>query len=48
MGISGNIAYNKNKVKNFTDPNSGKDLLIQTGQITGTGCIRNNSTGFYK
>ncbi len=35
--ISGNLAYNKNKVKNFTDPNSGKDLLIQTGQITGQG-----------
>ena len=35
--ISGNVAYNKNKVTNFTDPNSGKNLLIETGQITGQG-----------
>ncbi|MEO8763723.1 MAG: SusC/RagA family TonB-linked outer membrane protein [Ginsengibacter sp.] len=35
--VSGNLAYNKNKVKNFTDPNSGKNLLIQTGQVTGQG-----------
>ena len=30
-------AYNKNKVTNFTDPNSGKSLVINTGTITGQG-----------
>lgn len=34
---SANVAYNKNKVTNFTDPNSGKNLLIQTGQVNGQG-----------
>lgn len=35
--VSGNVSYNENKVKDFTDPNSGLNLLIQTGQITGQG-----------
>ncbi len=35
--ISGNVAYNKNRVNNFTDPNSGKALVINTGSITGQG-----------
>lgn len=32
-----NLAYNKNIVKNFQDPNTGKDLTINTGQINGQG-----------
>jgi iron complex outermembrane receptor protein len=32
-----NIAYNKNNIKNFTDPNTGKDNFVQTGQINGQG-----------
>ncbi len=32
-----NIAYNKNQVKNFTDPLTGKDNFIQTGFISGQG-----------
>jgi TonB-dependent starch-binding outer membrane protein SusC len=46
-----NIAYNKNEVKNFKDPNTGKDLTINTGQINGQGVsgtlaqvITNNQT----
>jgi len=35
--ISVNASYNKNIVNNFTDPNSGKALVINTGQITGQG-----------
>ena len=35
--ITGNVAYNKNKVKDFTDPNTGLNLLVQTGQINGQG-----------
>lgn len=35
--LSGNVAYNKNEVTNFTDPNTGLDLVIPTGQITGQG-----------
>lgn len=35
--VSGNVSYNKNKVKDFTDPNSGKNLVINTGSITGQG-----------
>jgi iron complex outermembrane receptor protein len=35
--ISGNIAYNKNEVTNFTDPNTHLGLVIPTGQITGQG-----------
>jgi TonB-dependent starch-binding outer membrane protein SusC len=35
--ISGNIAYNNNKVTNFTDPNTKLGLVIPTGQITGQG-----------
>jgi TonB-dependent starch-binding outer membrane protein SusC len=32
-----NVAYNKNTVKNFKDPNTGKDLTVNTGQINGQG-----------
>ncbi|MEO8720928.1 MAG: SusC/RagA family TonB-linked outer membrane protein [Ginsengibacter sp.] len=35
--LSGNVAYNKNVVTNFTDPNTGLGLVIPTGQITGQG-----------
>ena len=35
--VTGNIAYNKNIIKNFTDPNTGLPLLIQTGEIDGQG-----------
>lgn len=35
--VSANVSYNKNKVKDFTDPNSGKNLVINTGSITGQG-----------
>jgi TonB-dependent starch-binding outer membrane protein SusC len=35
--VNFNIAYNKNVVKNFQDPNTGKDLTINTGQINGQG-----------
>lgn len=35
--ISGNVAYNKNKVNDFKDPNTGKGIVIPTGQITGQG-----------
>jgi iron complex outermembrane receptor protein len=34
---SGNVAFNKNMVKDFTDPNTKLDLIIPTGQITGQG-----------
>ncbi len=32
-----NYAYNKNNVKNFKDPNTGLDLQVQTGFISGQG-----------
>ncbi|MEO7522502.1 MAG: SusC/RagA family TonB-linked outer membrane protein [Ferruginibacter sp.] len=32
-----NFAYNKNTIKNFTDPNTGLPLVINTGQINGQG-----------
>ena len=32
-----NIAYNKNEVKNFKDPNTGLDLRVNTAQINGQG-----------
>ncbi|MEO5682947.1 MAG: SusC/RagA family TonB-linked outer membrane protein [Chitinophagaceae bacterium] len=32
-----NLAYNKNVIKDFTDPLTGLDLQIRTGQITGQG-----------
>ncbi len=32
-----NFAYNKNNIKNFTDPNTGLDNFVQTGQINGQG-----------
>lgn len=32
-----NYAHNKNKIKNFTDPNTGLPLLVQTGTINGQG-----------
>ncbi|MGH2646111.1 MAG: SusC/RagA family TonB-linked outer membrane protein [Ginsengibacter sp.] len=35
--ISGNFATNNNKVKNFVDPNTKRDLLIPTGTIDGQG-----------
>ena len=35
--INFNYANTKNKITNFTDPNTGKDLLVQTGQINGQG-----------
>lgn len=35
--VSVNYAYNKNKIKNFKDPNTGLDLQVATGQINGQG-----------
>ena len=35
--ITGNVAYNKNIIKNFKDPNTGLPLLVQTGTIDGQG-----------
>ena len=35
--ISGNVAYNHNILKNFTDPNTGLALQILTGAINGQG-----------
>ena len=35
--INVNYAYNKNMVKNFTDPNTGLNLQVQTGFISGQG-----------
>lgn len=35
--INFNIAYNKNMVKDFKDPNTGLNLLVQTGFISGQG-----------
>ena len=35
--VTANVAYNKNIIKNFKDPNTGLDLLVQTGQINGQG-----------
>ena len=35
--VNFNLAYNKNNIKNFTDPNTGLDNFIQTGQINGQG-----------
>ena len=32
-----NIAYNKNNIKKFVDPLTGKDQFVQTGQINGQG-----------
>ncbi len=32
-----NYAYNKNNVKDFTDPNTGLNLQVSTGQINGQG-----------
>jgi TonB-linked SusC/RagA family outer membrane protein len=32
-----NVAYNKNNIKNFTDPNTKRDNFVQTGQINGQG-----------
>ena len=37
LDVNMNLAYNKNQVKNFTDPLTGKDNFIQTGQINGQG-----------
>ena len=35
--VNANFSYNKNLIKNFTDPNTGLSLLINTGQINGQG-----------
>jgi TonB-dependent starch-binding outer membrane protein SusC len=35
--VNFNLAYNKNMVQNFKDPNTGLPLLITTGQINGQG-----------
>ncbi len=35
--VNANYANNKNTVKNFTDPNTGLDLQVQTGFISGQG-----------
>ncbi|MBS1566814.1 MAG: SusC/RagA family TonB-linked outer membrane protein, partial [Bacteroidetes bacterium] len=35
--VSANIAYNKNMLKNFKDVNTGRDIVILTGQINGQG-----------
>ena len=35
--MNANLAYNQNQVKNFTDPLTKKDVVIQTGQINGQG-----------
>ena len=35
--VNGNIAYDKNIIKSFTDANTGKDLQINTGTLSGQG-----------
>ena len=35
--VNVNLAYNKNLIRKFTDPNTGLNLLVQTGQISGQG-----------
>ncbi|HKZ66920.1 MAG TPA: hypothetical protein VJ111_11210, partial [Chitinophagaceae bacterium] len=35
--VNFNLAYNKNKIKNFLDPNTGLPLLVRTGEISGQG-----------
>lgn len=35
--VSANLAYNRNNISNFTDPNTGRDLFIQTGTLSGQG-----------
>ena len=35
--LSFNYAYNKNLVKNFTDPNTGLDLRVNTASVSGQG-----------
>jgi len=35
--VNGNVAYDKNIIKNFTDANTGKNLLINTGILSGQG-----------
>ena len=35
--VTANVAYNNNIIKHFTDPNTGLNLLIQTGEISGQG-----------
>ena len=35
--VNFNIAYNKNLIKNFKDPNTGLPLLVTTGQVNGQG-----------
>lgn len=32
-----NLAFNKNKIQNFTDPNTGLDLLVRTAEVSGQG-----------
>jgi len=35
--VNANISFNTNDVKNFTDPNTGRDNFVPTGQINGQG-----------
>ena len=35
--VNVNLAYNKNVVKDFKDPNTGRDLQVNTGEISGQG-----------
>ena len=37
LEVNGNVAYNKNNIKNFKDPLTKLDLEVQTGQINGQG-----------
>jgi len=37
LEVNFNLAYNKNNIKKFTDPNTGLDNFVQTGQINGQG-----------
>jgi iron complex outermembrane receptor protein len=35
--VNFNLAYNKNIIKDFKDPNTGRDLMVNTGEISGQG-----------
>lgn len=35
--VAANLAYNSNTISDFTDPNTGLDLLIKTGTLSGQG-----------
>ena len=45
---SGNVAYNKNKVTHFTDPNTGLGSANPNRPDYRARCIRNHCTGLYK